>query len=44
MGHVSITLRGRNLDVGEVELVTVRDVEPYIEGSRRLQERWRDRL
>ncbi|MGH2652881.1 MAG: hypothetical protein ACRDHV_00835 [Actinomycetota bacterium] len=43
-GHVTITLRGRNLDVGQVELVTVRDVEQYIEGSRRLHERWRDHL
>lgn len=41
-GHVTITLRARNLDVGQVELVSVRDVEPYIEGSRRLQERWRN--
>ena len=38
MGYVAITLRGRNLDVSHVELVTVSDVEPYVEGSRRLQE------
>lgn len=39
---VTISLLARNLDVRQVELVTVRDVEPYIEGSRRLHERWED--
>jgi hypothetical protein len=39
---LAITLRARNLSIEGVELVTVRDVEPYIEGSRQLHERWRN--
>ncbi len=37
---LTITLRARNLAVEAVELVRVNDVEPYVEGSRRLRERW----
>lgn len=37
---VTITLRTRNLAVDAVELITVTDVEPYVEGSRRLRDRW----
>jgi hypothetical protein len=39
---VTVALRARNLPMNAVELVTVLDVEPYIEGSRHLQERWRE--
>lgn len=39
---LTITLRARNLSVETIELATVRDVEPYIEGSQHLHERWRD--
>jgi hypothetical protein len=35
-----LTLRGRDLPVESVELVLVLDLEPYIEGQRRLQEAW----
>lgn len=38
---VSITLRARNLAVDAVELVRVTDIEPYVEGSRRLREQSR---
>jgi len=34
-------LRTRNLAVDAVELITVTDVEPYVEGSRRLRDRWK---
>jgi hypothetical protein len=40
-GTITITLRGRHLDVAQVELVTIRDVEPYVEGSKSLHQRWR---
>jgi hypothetical protein len=36
-------LQGRDLDAGEVELVRVTDVEPYVEGTRRLEEAARAR-
>lgn len=38
---VTITLHARNLALDEIELVR-KNVEPYIEGSRALRERWRD--
>jgi len=36
----TLTLRGRDLPVESVELVRVLDLEPYIEGQRRLQAAW----
>ena len=39
---MTITLRARNLAVDAVELITVTDVEPYVEGNRRLKERWQN--
>ena len=36
----TLTLRGRDLPVQSVELVRVTDLEPYLEGQRRLQEAW----
>jgi hypothetical protein len=36
----TLTLRARDLPVESVELVRVSDLEPYIEGQRRLQEAW----
>jgi ribosomal protein L37E len=36
----TLTLHGRDLPVGSVELVRVLDLEPYIQGQRRLQEAW----
>jgi hypothetical protein len=41
-GKVTITLQGRHLQLNQVELVTVGDVDPYVEGSRRLYERRRN--
>jgi hypothetical protein len=38
-----LVLQGRDLDAGEVELVRVTDVEPYVEGTRRLEEAARAR-
>lgn len=39
---VTITLRTRNLAVDDIELITVTDVEPYVEGSKLLNERWQN--
>ena len=36
----TLTLHGRDLPVESVELVRVVDLEPYIQGQRRLQEAW----
>jgi hypothetical protein len=36
----TLTLRGRDLPVGSVELVQVADLEPYVEGQRRLERAW----
>ena len=36
----TLTLRGRDLPVESVELVRVIDLEPYIQGQRRLEEAW----
>ena len=36
----TLTLHGRDLPVESVELVQVADLEPYIQGQRRLQEAW----
>ena len=36
----TLTLRGRDLPVASVELVRVLDLEPYIQGQRRLQAAW----
>jgi hypothetical protein len=36
----TLTLYGRDLPVEAVELVRVSDLEPYIQGQRRLQEAW----
>ena len=36
----TLTLHGRDLPVESVELVQVTDLEPYIQGQRRLQEAW----
>jgi hypothetical protein len=36
----TLTLHGRDLPVGSVELVGVADLEPYIQGQRRLQQAW----
>jgi hypothetical protein len=36
----TLTVRGRDLPVESVELVRVLDLEPYIEGQRRLQAAW----
>jgi hypothetical protein len=36
----TLTLHGRDLPVESVELVRVTDLEPYIQGQRRLQEAW----
>jgi hypothetical protein len=36
----TLTLHARDLPVGSVELVRVVDLEPYIEGTRRLQQSW----
>jgi hypothetical protein len=36
----TLTLDGRDLPVESVELVQVSDLEPYIQGQRRLQEAW----
>jgi ribosomal protein L37E len=36
----TLTLRGRDLPVESVELVRVLDLEPYIEGQRRLEAAW----
>ena len=36
----TLTLHGRDLPVESVELVRVIDLEPYIQGQRRLQEAW----
>jgi hypothetical protein len=36
----TLTLRGRDLPVESVELVRVLDLEPYIQGQRRLQAAW----
>jgi hypothetical protein len=44
MKDVTITLRARNLAVDAVELITVTDVEPYVECSRRLSDRWQNDL
>ena len=35
-----LALHGRDLPVESVELVRVSDLEPYIQGQRRLQEAW----
>lgn len=43
LDDVTVTVRARNLPVEDVELVRVIDVEPYIEGSRHLDDRsWRE--
>jgi hypothetical protein len=36
----TLTLHGRDLPVESVELVRVTDPEPYIEGTRRLEQVW----
>ena len=36
----TLTLHGRDLPVESVELVRVADLEPYLQGQRRLQEAW----
>jgi hypothetical protein len=36
----TLTLHARDLPVESVELVGVSDLEPYIEGQRRMQEAW----
>jgi hypothetical protein len=36
----TLTLHGRDLPVGSVELVQVSDLEPYVQGQRRLQQAW----
>jgi hypothetical protein len=36
----TLTLHGRDLPVESVELVQVADLEPYLQGQRRLQEAW----
>jgi hypothetical protein len=36
----TLTLHGRDLPVESVELVRVSELEPYIQGQRRLQEAW----
>jgi hypothetical protein len=36
----TLTLHARDLPVESVELVRVTDVEPYIQGQRRLEEAW----
>jgi hypothetical protein len=36
----TLTLHGRDLPVESVELVRVADLEPYIQGQRRLREAW----
>jgi hypothetical protein len=36
----TLTLHGRDLPVGSVELVRVSDLEPYVQGQRLLQEAW----
>jgi hypothetical protein len=36
----TLTLHGRDLPVESVELVQVADLEPYIQGQRRLQQAW----
>jgi hypothetical protein len=36
----TLTLHGRDLPVESMELVRVTDLEPYIQGQRRLQEAW----
>ena len=36
----TLTLRARDRPVGSVELFRVTDLEPYIQGQRRLQEAW----
>jgi hypothetical protein len=38
---VTITLRARSIAIEAVELRRVTDVDPYIEGTRRLRDRWR---
>jgi hypothetical protein len=40
LGDRTLVLRGRDLPVGSVKLVRVFDLEPYVEGQRRLQEAW----
>jgi hypothetical protein len=40
LGDRTLTLRARDLPVEGVELVRVTDLEPYIEGQRRLQVAW----
>jgi hypothetical protein len=43
LGDVTVTVRASNVALEDVELVRVTDVEPYIEGSRRLDEKtWRE--
>jgi hypothetical protein len=36
----TLTLRGRDLPVESVELVRVLDLEPYLQGQRRLEAAW----
>ncbi len=38
VGTVTVKIRARAFPIEDVELVTVRDIEPYIEGHRRLME------
>jgi hypothetical protein len=38
---VTITLRARNIAIEVVELVRLTDVNPYVDGTRRLRDRWR---
>jgi hypothetical protein len=35
-----LTLHGRDLPIGSVELVRVADLEPYVQGQRLLQAAW----
>jgi hypothetical protein len=40
---VTITLRARGIPIEAVELVRLTDVDPYIQGTRNLRDRWRTR-
>jgi hypothetical protein len=43
LDDLTVTVRARNIPVEDVELVRVTDVEPYIEGSRHLDDKsWRE--
>jgi hypothetical protein len=43
LGAWTLVLHARDLPIGEVELIRVTDVEPYVEGTRRLEEAARAR-